>query len=74
MAKPKKYLIEDNYYTMDEIQARCPHLTRTNAGKRLNCYAPTWAKLEAPLISGAEARARGRKVVAQTYKEIFPCW
>ena len=74
MSKPRTYLIEGEKYTLDEILARCPHLTRTNAAKRLDCYAPTWAKLEAPLMSTRDALKRGRKIVDRAYKEVIPFW
>jgi hypothetical protein len=76
MAK-KTYLIEGEHYSMDDIKARLTHeppLSHMAILKRLDCYAPTWAKLEAPRTPRAVVLRRGRKIVAQTYKEIFPCW
>jgi hypothetical protein len=76
MAK-KTYLIEGTKYTMDDIKARLTHeppLSHMTILKRLDCYAPTWAKLEAPLTPRAEILRRGREVVAKTYKELTPNW
>jgi hypothetical protein len=77
MAKSPTYLIEGERYSMDDIQARLTHeppLSRTAIRKRLDCYEPTWAKLEAPRTPREVVLRRGRNVVNQTYKEIFPCW
>jgi hypothetical protein len=75
MAKKEKTILVDNQpTTMPEILARCPHLSRSAARKRLDCYAPTWAKLEAPLLSQAEILARGRKITDRAYTELTPNW
>ena len=59
---------------MDEILARCPHLSRGAARKRLDCYAPSWIKLKEPLTPQAEILRRGRQITDRTYKELTPNW
>lgn len=66
------YSVEGEKLTLSEICARIPHLSPGCIAKRLDCYAPTWEKLNAPVTSKAEALKKGRALVDKTYKEIVP--
>jgi hypothetical protein len=68
------YLIEGEQLTLGEICARLPHLTQGCIAKRLNCYAPTWDKLNAPVLTKAQALKKGRNITDRTFKEIIRNW